>query len=74
MKKIFKENHLMTTARDALRTQEWTIYRNHGNIGKQTIRHELSYKQIGCILQKYYTITALEGDQYEVLWSRVQQY
>ena len=54
--------------------QEWTIYRNHGNIGKQTIRHELSYKQIGCILQKYYTITALEGDQYEVLWSRVQQY
>jgi hypothetical protein len=51
-----------------------TIYRNHGNIGKQTIRHELSCKQIGCILQKYYTITALERDQYEVLWSRVQQY
>ena len=22
----------------------------------------------------YYTITALERDQYEVLWSRVQQY
>ena len=28
------------------------------------------------ILHKYihYTITALERDQYEVLWSRVQQY
>ena len=24
--------------------------------------------------QYYYTITALEQDQYEVLWSRVQQY
>jgi hypothetical protein len=23
---------------------------------------------------QYYTITALERDQYEVLWSRVQQY
>jgi hypothetical protein len=23
---------------------------------------------------KYYTITALERDQYEVLWNRVQQY
>jgi hypothetical protein len=23
---------------------------------------------------RYYTITALERDQYEVLWSRVQQY
>jgi hypothetical protein len=25
-------------------------------------------------LKQYYTITALERDQYEVLWSRVQQY
>jgi hypothetical protein len=25
-------------------------------------------------LNTYYTITALERDQYEVLWSRVQQY
>jgi hypothetical protein len=25
-------------------------------------------------MHKYYTITALERDQYEVLWSRVQQY
>ena len=25
----------------------------------------------GC---QYYTITALERDQYEALWSRVQQY
>jgi uncharacterized protein YcaQ len=25
-------------------------------------------------MKEYYTITALERDQYEVLWSRVQQY
>jgi hypothetical protein len=25
-------------------------------------------------IRVYYTITALERDQYEVLWSRVQQY
>jgi uncharacterized protein YcaQ len=26
------------------------------------------------VFNQYYTITALERDQYEVLWSRVQQY
>ena len=31
------------------------------------------YHNIFCTGQ-YYTITALERDQYEVLWSRVQQY
>jgi hypothetical protein len=32
------------------------------------------FVDIGGIIDHYYTITALERDQYEVLWSRVQQY
>ena len=32
------------------------------------------HKSIYTAKPEYYTTTALERDQYEVLWSRVQQY
>ena len=43
-------------------------------IGNKDTQYNVSKKNHTTITHRYYTITALERDQYGVLWSRVQQY
>jgi hypothetical protein len=47
---------------------------NAMEIGNKDIQYNVSKKNHTTVTQRYYTITALERDQYGVLWSRVQQY